>query len=488
MKRKRLKSFTILLTLAVAFCQMKAHASANAAESIAENVTESTVESAVEGTAESAVESTAESAAESTVESTAESTPEIAAENAPENVTVPTVSSELISVELPMIEERNPFNFFIDPLHIFYNTFSNSGGDITVEEDTCLLFYNRDESGDALSSRSDSLEIINRSTVPIEVTITAKIENADGIAVVQNKDFADRSSCDLYLALVDNEGNEQPLSVDGEVSIAVYLDRAPLDAYAYVLNKDTGEYQYVCQSEDVAFDTYSFGLMGACNEKGDWANISSRPHVTISWNVEPVVSEESGSEGELDKKPEENFEEEPEDITESSAPAGDVPDEDGESSGGQAADGDENSTEDVSGDTEGRAPENDRPDEKETTEESGSDTESSGADEADGDTASDGDGRNEENQAADDNGDSAEDVTSAGDSDVGNEDSEKDVSDGKGTTEESGSDTESSGTDETNEEITPNEDNQNEGELVTGGDEHPTEDESGDKDESLGSR
>ena len=298
MKRKHSKSFIVLLTLAVTFCQIKAHASANVAESIAENVI------------------------------------------------VPTVRSELISVELPMLEERNPFNFFIDPLHIFYNTFSNSGGDITVEEDTCLLFYNRNESGDALSSRSDSLEIINKSTVPIEVTITAKIEDTDGIAVVQDKDFADRNSCDLYLALVDNEGNEQPLSRDGEVSITVFLDRAPLDAYAYVLNEDTGEYQYACQSEDVAFDTYSFGLMGACNEKGDWANISGRPHVTISWNVEPVVSEESGAGGELDKKPDEKPDENPEGIGENSVSAGDVLNKYGQSSGGQAADGDENPTED----------------------------------------------------------------------------------------------------------------------------------------------
>lgn len=476
MKRKHSISLAILLMLAVAFCQMKAHASANAAESIAENASESFAENVTENTAES------------TPEKAEESISEMVAENAPENVTGPTASSELISVELPIIEERDPFNFFIDPLHIFYNTFGNSGGDITVEEDTCLLFHNRDESGYTFSSRSDRLEIINKSTVPIKVTVTAKIEYADGIVVVQDKEFADRSSCDLYLALVDNKGNEQSLSGDGEVSIVAYLDQAPLDAYAYELNEDTGEYQYVCQSEDMVFDIYSFGLIGACNERGDWGRINGTLHGTISWNVEPVVSEESGAEGELDKKPEENFEEELEDITESSAPAGDVPDEDGESSGGQAADGDENSTEDVSGDTEGRAPENDRPDEKETTEESGSDTESSGADEADGDTASDGDGRNEENQAADDNGDSAEDVTSAGDSDVGNEDSEKDVSDGKGTTEESGSDTESSGADETNEEITSNEDNLNEGELVTGGDEHPTEDESGDTEESLGSR
>lgn len=134
----------------------------------------------------------------------------------------------------------------------------------------------------------------------MEVTITAKIENVDGITVMQEEAFEDRDSCDLYLALVDSDGNEQPLSEDGEVSVTVELDRAPLDAYAYMLDEDTGEYQYACRLADAAFDTYSFGLKGACNEKGDWTGISGNPHVTISWNVEHVVSE--GAEAEEETK------------------------------------------------------------------------------------------------------------------------------------------------------------------------------------------
>ncbi len=212
---------------------------------------------------------------------------------AAEGVTVPTEDKEVVSVVLPVVEERDPFSFFIDPLHIFYNTFGDSSGDITVEEDTYLLFYNRDESEYTLSSRSDRLKIINKSTVNVELTITAKLENIDGIFVIQEDWFEERESCDLYLALVDNEGNEQPLSEDGEVSVTVNLDRAPLDAYAYVLDEDAGEYGYICQTEDVAFDTYSFGLTGACNEKGDWTGISGTPHVTVSWSVEPVIPDDS---------------------------------------------------------------------------------------------------------------------------------------------------------------------------------------------------
>lgn len=297
---------------------------------------------------------------------------------AAENDAVPTGKDEIVSVVLPVIEERDPFSFFIDPLHIFYNTFGNSGGDIMVEEDTYLLFYNRDESEYTLSSRSDSLEIINKSTVPVEVTITARIEEVDGISVMQEAVFEDRSSCDLYLALVDNEGNEQPLSEDGEVSVTVNLDRAPLDAYAYVFNEDTEEYEYVCQAGDVAFDTCSFGLTGACNEKGDWTGISGTPHVTISWNVEPVIPDSPDTAA---------GDEEPVAGNEESAAGDEKPvDEDREPVEGDQdpVEGDKDPAGNEETDTGNQVSEGDGSDEGKTTEESGPDSGSSGAAEEEG--------------------------------------------------------------------------------------------------------
>ncbi|MCI9141185.1 MAG: hypothetical protein HFH87_01020 [Lachnospiraceae bacterium] len=410
MKRKPMNSLPLLLALALVSFQIKTYAMEKATESVTENTTEKATESVTENTTEKATDNPTEKATE----------------NAPENVTVPTENKEVISVVLPVVEDSDPFSFFIDPLHIFYNTFGSSGGDITVEEDTYLLFYNRDGGGYKLSSRSDSLRIINQSTVPIEVTITAKLENADGISVMQDREFGDRDSCDLYLALVDNEGNEWPLSENGEVSVTIKLDRAPLDAYAYTLCEDTGEYQCVCQLEEAAFDAYSFGLVGACNEKGDWAGISGKPHVTISWNVEPVISDgsEAGEEPDenlsgnlnenqnensdeslnenpdanLNENPDKNLNENPdesqneapnkptEDISGSPISGDNVPDKENQNTGGQTANGDENagedpdSTESAEVNTEGSEPGDDTSDGKGSTEDNGPDSENSGVD------------------------------------------------------------------------------------------------------------
>lgn len=375
MKKKQIIRLTVLLALAVVFCQVKVYATENAAESVSENATESVSENVPESGAENTTEKATESATEKATEDATENATENTAENETENVIVPTESKEIISLELPVVEERDPFSFFIDPLHIFYNTFGNSGGDITVEEDTYLLFHNRDEGGYTLSSRSDSLKITNKSTVPVKVTITAKLENADGISVMQEEAFEDRDSCDLYLALVDDEGNEQPLSADGEVSVTVNLDRAPLDAYAYVLSEDTGEYQYVYQAKDVAFDTYSFGLRGGCNGKGDWTGISGKPHVTISWNVEPIVSGEPETEEETESFSESSVSDnEASDMEEQGTeePSTEEPSTEEPGTGEQTEDGDENSTENTVIDTEESTSEN-----GETTGEGGSDSDSS---------------------------------------------------------------------------------------------------------------
>jgi len=284
MKKKIIHNLTLLFTLAMVLCQVKTHA----AEGMGSNNMES---EGIESESMESVGIESESIESEGVESVGIESERV------ESVTVPTESNELISVVLPVVEEKDLFSFFIDPLHILYHTFGSSGGSVMVEEDACLLFYNRDGSGYTFSSRSDHLEIINKSTVPVEVTITAKLEDADGISIVPSREFGEEDSCDLYLALVDDKGNEQPLSEDGEAFIVVRLDRAPLEAYSYVFCEDTGAYEYVCQVGEVAFDSYFFGLTGACNERGDWTSINGKAHVTISWNVEPIVSEESEAEG-----------------------------------------------------------------------------------------------------------------------------------------------------------------------------------------------
>ena len=218
-------------------------------------------------------------------------------ENNAESFTVQTdsVDNEIISVMLPTVEVGDTFSFFIDPQNILYNSYADSD-DVYVEEGVHMLFINRAGGGYSLSGSSDKLDIVNRSTVPVEITAKASLENIDNINVLDSRDIGDSNTCDMYLALVDDEGNEYPLSADGEVSFTVRLDKAPIDAYAYEYDEESGEYVYASQLSDVAFDSFSMGLTGDCSATDNWADINVNPVVRISWSVEPVIEDTEISE------------------------------------------------------------------------------------------------------------------------------------------------------------------------------------------------
>jgi len=201
--------------------------------------------------------------------------------SAVENDTLPTDAKQqdIVSVELPSLraDEESPFNFIIDPQHLIYETDASAYGGGVVEEGSNLLFHNLEEGEYDFSRYSDKLPVTNRSDVPVKVTISASITDVGDIKIVQDKDFPEDGSPYVYLALVDDEGNEQPVSEEGEVSM----------------------------SADIAFDTYSFGLTGECSSSADWSNISVHPKVAVTWHVEPVLTEpeeeaEQGEEMETD--------------------------------------------------------------------------------------------------------------------------------------------------------------------------------------------
>ena len=164
----------------------------------------------------------------------------MAFENVPENITVPVEKpeTEIVSVVLPIVEDTNIFNFFIDPQNFLFRAYADTPN-VYVEEGANLLFVRRSDDNYYLGCESDKLKVINKSTVPVSVTVTARFEGVNGISLVEEDDFSGSTDCDMYLALVDDEGNEIPLSEDGDVSFDIEMDRAPMEAYPYEYDEAT---------------------------------------------------------------------------------------------------------------------------------------------------------------------------------------------------------------------------------------------------------
>lgn len=206
------------------------------------------------------------------------------------------VEKDVISVDLPTVkeDEDSPFDFIIDPQNLLFETDAAVFGGGVVEEGANLLFHNRTEEEFDFSKYSDSLGVTNRSTVPVMVTISAKITDADDLQIVQDKEFPEDVLPYVYLALVDDRGNEQPISKDGEVSINVEMEKAPENAYVYTFDPETGKYEYglSASTEEIDFDTYFFGLTGECSSNADWSNIAIHPKITVTWDVEPILAKQ----------------------------------------------------------------------------------------------------------------------------------------------------------------------------------------------------
>jgi len=236
------------------------------------------------------------------------------------SVMLPTIKEEIISVDLPTVGDESPFDFYIDPQGLLYDTGAVRHGGGVVEEGAYLLFHNHDDGGYDFSGRSDRLKVTNRSTVPVNITITAKISDLGDLRMDQYGSFEDEDNCAIYLAIVDDEGNERVLSEDGEVSVEVELSSAPSEAYTFRYDESTDTYEYVYQNdEDISFDSYSFGLRGECNANADWSGISASPRVMVTWSVDPVMPdrpEETDEDIEKESSEEISEEQDLEDVSE----------------------------------------------------------------------------------------------------------------------------------------------------------------------------
>lgn len=214
-----------------------------------------------------------------------------------ESIMLPTqvVGNDVVSMSLPIVSdsETSVFDFILDPQGLLYSTDAVRYGGGTVEEGATLLFYNKE--GDYnFSHHSDWLTVTNRSTVPVRVTITAQVTDLGDIRLVESADFAESTEPDIYLAIVDDQGNIQPLSDDGQASVSLEMDAAPENTYVFRLDEETHTYQYGMSMDPnrIDFDTYSFGLIGACNANAEWQNISVHPTITVTWCVEPIMPEQ----------------------------------------------------------------------------------------------------------------------------------------------------------------------------------------------------
>lgn len=163
-------------------------------------------------------------------------------------------NEDMISLVLPVMYnmEDSPLNFIMDP----HGQLQKNSADF--EEGKTLFFANKGGSYN-YSSRSDWLEVISQNNVSVRVTVEAWAWDLSNIHLTQDSSFYGDTTPSIYLALVDTNGNEIPLTSDTNASLDIEI--LP------------GE------------DFYAFAMTGACNPNGDWQEITDHPHIAVTWTV-----------------------------------------------------------------------------------------------------------------------------------------------------------------------------------------------------------
>jgi hypothetical protein len=155
-----------------------------------------------------------------------------------------------------------------------------------------VLFRNSD--GEYLfSNTSDMFDIVNKGNVPLQVTISAKIENADDVRMVDSSSMLEGYEPSLFMALVGKEGIISVMNETGSSEVTVVLKAVPEGTYTYKLNEETGKYesQLSKDADESTFDSFSFGVTGECNSEADWSNVYHLPRISVTWKTEPIFTD-----------------------------------------------------------------------------------------------------------------------------------------------------------------------------------------------------
>jgi hypothetical protein len=200
--------------------------------------------------------------------------------------------ADVVNVQYPIIGEKSPFDFIVDPMGLIYSTSAVKYGGGEVEEKAGILFKNT-EGKYTLSSRSDLLSIVNRGNIPVRVEIRARLNQVGDVKIVEDTSEMDGTTPSIFFALTDENGISSVFTESGETVISLMLDPVSEDAYEFAMNEETGEYEMLMNDglDDSVYDSCKFGLTADCDRNADWSDVKALPEVSVTWVTEPIFTD-----------------------------------------------------------------------------------------------------------------------------------------------------------------------------------------------------
>ncbi len=191
------------------------------------------------------------------------------------------VDKEVVAVTLPTATSAT-FSYKMDPEGLIAATQGTKHPGATFEEGKNVYFLS---SANTWTSESEKLKVVNKGTVDVDVTVSAKTAaNADLAMSATDSFAADDDAAKLYLGL--KVADKTAVAVDtGETGKLTVGLKGNEDNYEIAAIDSGYAYNTKAGVPDTAWNSFEFGLTGACNPKGDYSKAGlAASNVTVTWS------------------------------------------------------------------------------------------------------------------------------------------------------------------------------------------------------------
>lgn len=220
------------------------------------------------------------------------------------------VDKEVVKVVLPTSTASSAtLSFILDPQQLIAGSEGASLSGKTFDPDATVYFANTAEDSEYnYSATSDPVTIINKSSVPVDVYLSAEVDSSTltataGGTLALVSDTADFDTSDGTTTTVPNQvcltaslngGNSKAVTAAtvalSDSTNPVKLEAAPDGAYSVKYDTTNQAYSYVLDENlsNDEFDSCSFTLSGEANPNtaADWTTVSDvAPEVKFTWTL-----------------------------------------------------------------------------------------------------------------------------------------------------------------------------------------------------------
>lgn len=206
------------------------------------------------------------------------------------------VNKNVLQVDLPTSPAATTFAYTLDPEGLIAATEGAKDTDAEFTSTTGVYFLTE---GKKYTENSAKLKVTNTGTVDADVTVTATTAANDKVNMATSKTFSG-TGADLYLGLIVANQPEKAVQATGgtDATVSVGVKGRPANYEIKYDASATPNYSYVAKTglADAAWNSFEFGLTGACNKDGDFSAAGlTAPEVTVTWSYDKRASDSTAA-------------------------------------------------------------------------------------------------------------------------------------------------------------------------------------------------